>query len=129
MVYRQGWPSAYFNGSRSTQSLIDFALTLACNPNYIEHQNNSRSTTADTNLEISNPNPDITDKTSSTQFTTDKPLRGYDASLPAKAVTKDEVGNVQTPGTTTTVTTTSTVSTGDIAMPIKTTKSVVVSNP
>src|SRR5579872_1467632 len=36
LVYRGGWPVAFYNGPRETQALIDYALTLACQASYYE---------------------------------------------------------------------------------------------
>ena len=36
IVYRSGWPIAFYNGSRSVNAIIDYALTLACNIDYSE---------------------------------------------------------------------------------------------
>lgn len=37
LVYRDGYPVAFYNGARETQSLVDYSLTLACRGDYIEH--------------------------------------------------------------------------------------------
>lgn len=36
LVYRQGYPVAAYNGPRTTQSLTDYAMDMACNPHYRE---------------------------------------------------------------------------------------------
>lgn len=36
MVYRDGWPQAFYNGNISTQSLINYSLTKACVYSYNE---------------------------------------------------------------------------------------------
>lgn len=36
MVYRGGWPVAFYNGDRAIQPIIDYSLTLACKANYYE---------------------------------------------------------------------------------------------
>lgn len=36
MVYRGGWPQAYYNGELSYDALQNYALTLACKPGYYE---------------------------------------------------------------------------------------------
>ena len=36
LVYQNGWPIAFYNGERSVQSIIDYALTLACKAEYHE---------------------------------------------------------------------------------------------
>ena len=36
MVYRDGWPQAFYNGNIGTQSLINYALNKACVYSYNE---------------------------------------------------------------------------------------------
>ena len=36
LVYQNGWPVAFYNGERSVQSIVDYALTLACKAEYHE---------------------------------------------------------------------------------------------
>ncbi len=82
MVYQNGKAIAFYNGERSVQSLIDYALTLACRANYHEPFNVYGGMQADNNILISG----ITQygskqdpfKQVSTQFTSKENLRGYD---------------------------------------------------
>lgn len=101
MVYRQGWPAAMYNGSRTTQSILDFALSLACNPNYVEKINSFKSTTADENLDYNEPNYTTTEKTVSTEFTKDSPIRKIESTTKEEVIIKTATSK------------------GDIAMPIK----------
>ena len=39
LVYQNGWPVAFYNGERAVQSIIDYALTLACKAEYHEPLN------------------------------------------------------------------------------------------
>lgn len=39
LVYQNGWPIAFYNGERSVQSIVDYALTLACRADYHEPEN------------------------------------------------------------------------------------------
>ena len=93
LVYRRGWPKAFYNGQRATQPLIDYALTLATKPDYQEHESNFYSVQANTNLEMSGPKARIPPllRTKSTEYTVDTPLRGYAVEYPVRKVTQDEI--------------------------------------
>lgn len=36
LVYRDGWPQAFYNGDRTVSSIVDYALVQACEPEYHE---------------------------------------------------------------------------------------------
>lgn len=95
ITYRQGWPVAFYNGERSSQSLVDYSLTLACRAEYREEEQKFFSTTIDDNVETGNAKEIITEKrgnitlpprTSSTDYKTNTPLRGYDPTSSVKKV-------------------------------------------
>ncbi len=86
MVYRGGWPTAFYNGTLSTQAIIDFSMTLACRADYHEHVQKAYSQQARTNIQMTGVNhPEtqtygsirIPPRVTSEQFTTAQPLRGY----------------------------------------------------
>jgi hypothetical protein len=55
LVYRNGFPTACYNGPRNTQALTDFILLLACNSSYIEPVQNSASMVLDKNDDLKIP--------------------------------------------------------------------------
>ena len=101
LIYRQGWPAAMYNGERNSQAILDFALTLACNPNYIEKINSFKSTVSDENLSGIETKTEEKEKTSSKEFTRETPVRKSIKPMKEEVVIE------------------TTTSTGDIAMPIK----------
>lgn len=101
LVYRQGWPAAMYNGERNSQAILDFALTLACNPNYIEKINSFKSTVFDDILSSIETKTEDKEKTSSKEFTKETPVRKSIKSIEEEVVIETAM------------------STGDIAMPIK----------
>ena len=52
MVYQNGWPVAFYNGERSVQTFVDYALALACRSDYHEPINNYAGMQANNNLEM-----------------------------------------------------------------------------
>jgi len=95
LVYRKGWPTAFYNGSRSTQAIIDYTMTLACRADYHEHEQKGWSLKAESNIEISGINRYETQKygnitvpprTTSENYTTTQPMRGYSTSLETRVV-------------------------------------------
>jgi len=75
VVYRNHYPQAFYNGPRSVENIIDYALTLACDAQY--HERAQIRVGADTfNLAIpgtvASPIPNT-----STEFTLGKGLRQY----------------------------------------------------
>jgi hypothetical protein len=52
LVYRNGYPAAFYNGSREVQSIIDYALTLACEAGYYEHTQIPGSMQAETRIDM-----------------------------------------------------------------------------
>lgn len=78
LVYRQGWPVSFYNGERTVETLIDYALTLACQANYHEPQQLAGGMQAENRFEMTMTRP-FAPRTSSTQFVATNPIRGYDA--------------------------------------------------
>lgn len=100
MVYRKGWPVAFYNGHRATQPIIDYALTLACRGDYREEKHIFSSMTVNQNLEMPGANRYSVKKnsgtvlplrTESTEFVVSRPIRGFDSSAPVKAVEDSEI--------------------------------------
>lgn len=86
LAYRGGYPVAFFNGDRSVQAIIDWSMTLACEANYYERYNLASSIQAEATYQMT-PNsryPSDADplRTESSQYSTDKPIRGYNSNLP-----------------------------------------------
>jgi len=99
LVYRGGWPRAFYNGERSTQAIVDYSLTLACLSNYAETQQLSASTQVTTDLETTAARPYTDLRTVSTQYTGASPIRGRDLGLApvvrGSAEEKAEIARVQ----------------------------------
>lgn len=88
MVYRNGWPVAFYNGAREVQAIIDYALTLACQAGYYEIEQNGGSMQAEARIEMgphdvyrnteTEPNK-IRDN--SLQYNSQSPIRGFNPNL------------------------------------------------
>lgn len=52
IVYRQGWPKAFYNGPRVTQKLVDYAYVKAPQTNYIEMVQKMASSQVDNGLSM-----------------------------------------------------------------------------
>jgi len=77
LVYRTGFPVAFYNGERNVENFINYSLTLACQADYIEHQQIPAGMQPENDYEITAwkaYNPVLT---SSTQFTNVN-IRGYE---------------------------------------------------
>jgi len=81
LVYRGGWPVAFYNGQRAVQPLIDYALTLACEANYREPSQVAAGMQAENNLEMGGYNTTTDLPKLSTDFDVQKPLRNFQAQL------------------------------------------------
>ena len=76
LVYSKGWPKAFYNGDRGVQPLSDYLMQLACKDEYEEREQVSRGVSADNKvMMVGRTEPD--EKTSSTDFRTEKPSRYY----------------------------------------------------
>jgi hypothetical protein len=100
LVYRRGWPSAFYNGQRATQPIIDYVMTLACRADYHEHEQNYYSLQAVSNIEMTGVNKFETQKygsitipprTSSSNFKTSQPMRGYNNTIDTRYVTSNSI--------------------------------------
>lgn len=84
LVYQNGWPIAFYNGERAVQSIIDYALTLACKAEYHEPLNIFAGTTVpnDQNLLMKGVTqygiPANPFRKDSLAFSANENLRGYD---------------------------------------------------
>lgn len=79
LVYRGGWPVAFYNGERAVQPLVDYALTLACEANYREPAQLASGMQAESNYEMGGLGTGSTEMPKvSTDFGVQKPLRGFD---------------------------------------------------
>lgn len=94
LVYRRGWPKAFYNGQRTSQSLLDYALTLACKLDYQEQETNFYSMQANTNLETTAPKERSSGlgRVKSTEYTNETPLRGFITDTAVRKVLLEEIG-------------------------------------
>lgn len=92
LIYRRGFPVGFYNGDRSTSSIVDFSLTLACEVSYSEKNNRFLSAEVDNGVEMTGLRVhDSQKRTSSVEFTTAEPLRGYDSNYPVKPIDRSEI--------------------------------------
>jgi hypothetical protein len=85
LVYRQGWPQAFYNGERVVGSIIDYSLTLACVPKYTEKVQKFGSMEAENNLFMTGRNH-FEERTDSTQFTDINPVDRFNPTYPVATV-------------------------------------------
>lgn len=106
LVYRKRWPVAVYNGVREVQSIIDYALTLACEAGYYEILQVGGGMQAENKLEMGSynmyvnlPNEPPIVKKESIQYAPLEPIRGFNPKMqlkpteekePTKEVTKEE---------------------------------------
>lgn len=81
LVYRNGWPVAFYNGERAVQPIIDYALTLACQANYREPTQLAAGQQAETNIGMPGWASYEHDRRTSLEYTSDRPIRGYRADI------------------------------------------------
>lgn len=84
IVYRQGLPTAFYNGERNVQAIVDYSLTLACRSDYFEPVQVFGSTQVEDNFSMGGLTQ-YKHRTQSTQFTAANPVRKFN----------DKVGIVQ----------------------------------
>lgn len=89
VAYRNGWPTGGYNGARESGAIIDYALTLACDPDYYEpvliasgYQAESRYAMGPYNRNFDANGQPIRKLTSSQDFRVDAPVRGFNPNLP-----------------------------------------------
>jgi hypothetical protein len=76
IVYRKGLPKAYYNGDLSTSSIADYALTLACHPDYFETTKVGGSMEMETKLAMTLPLAYDAKRTLSGEYRTFDPIHG-----------------------------------------------------
>lgn len=86
MVYRNGWPVAFYNGERAVQPIIDYALTLACQANYREPDQLAAGMQGESNIGMPGWVSYNDRRRTSLQYTSDRPIRGYRADIDNFAV-------------------------------------------
>jgi len=90
MVYRKGYPAAFYNGDRSVSAILNWSQTMACKDSYFERTQLAAGVQAEATYQMppydpyghdprGRDNPLLSD---SSQFRTDAPIRGYDPNLP-----------------------------------------------
>lgn len=77
IVYRNGWPVAFYNGERNVQAIIDYSLTLACKSEYYETIQLFGSMKATDNFEMGGLKEYDPKRTESIQYTANNPVRQY----------------------------------------------------
>jgi hypothetical protein len=91
MVYRKRWPVAVYNGPREVQSLIDYALTLACEAGYYETLQVGGSMQADKRVEMGGYKPYSAAtnnvRKQSLEYKPDDTVRGFNPDVPLTPVT------------------------------------------
>lgn len=78
LVYRGGWPQAFYNGNRTTADILNYSLQLACKACYSEHTQTFKGVQVDYNKQITSDNPKEKDYKSSSEFK-NSDYRGYRA--------------------------------------------------
>lgn len=96
LVYRGGYPAAFYNSDRSVPAIVDWAMTTACSSSYYEREQLAAGVQAEATYQMPPFDPYGIDsrnnplRTSSIQFRTDAPIRGYDPNLPVTYVGSPE---------------------------------------
>lgn len=86
LTYRGGRPQAFYNGSISTQALVNYSFQLACKPGYVELSQLSSNMAVSDNLQVEAFKEDKTVYTNSTQFTTANAFSGFNPNVPITRV-------------------------------------------
>jgi len=86
LVYRDGFPQAFYNGSRDVANLVDFILTLACQATYHERQQ-VRYGADVSHFGISGTSSPQTIPDSSTAYESSSAFRNYGISAAQSATT------------------------------------------
>ena len=86
LTYRGGRPQAYYNGSISTQALVNYSFQLACKPGYVELSQLPSNMAVTDNLQVEAFKEDKTQYTNSTQFTTANAFSGFNPNVPLTRV-------------------------------------------
>ena len=84
LVYRNGWPAAFYNGEREVQSIVDYSMTLACNAGYHEILNLPASIKVDKNYEMTGWKEYKSQRKSSVEYKSGSPVRVYDDKIPVE---------------------------------------------
>ena len=87
LTYRQGRPVAFYNGERSTNAFVNYALTLAFNSGYFERNNVREGVSVDNDFAMTGffgyKNPPVSQ---SKDFKSDVSLTGYNQNEPVYRV-------------------------------------------
>jgi hypothetical protein len=98
IVYSGGWPKAFYNGRRIVQSIVGYSLTLACQADYVEREQNFASMQVASNVQVNTPTKFITPFTTSQQFQGDD-IRGYNSGITYASSNSNVSMRPQSPGT------------------------------
>ncbi len=100
LVYREGLPTASYNGERSVGAMTNWALTLACRFDYTEMAQEFGGAQIENNIEMSGVRTyseafkEGSTKTASTEFKANEDIRGYDPSKGVRLVSRSEMKEV-----------------------------------
>jgi hypothetical protein len=89
LVYRKGWPQAFYNGERVVGAIIDYSLTLACNSDYTEKIQRFGSMEVQNNLFMTGRNR-FEPRADSTEYTNVNPVDRYNPTYPLAVVGSPE---------------------------------------
>ena len=79
IVYRDGWPKAFYNGNRSVGAIADYALTLACVYNYNEPVQLTAGVHIDNSVGMAGWSEYKTPRTNSTQYISGSGIRQFNS--------------------------------------------------
>lgn len=89
LVYRKRWPVAIYNGPREVQSIIDYALTLACQAGYYEPAQVGGSMQGENRVSMGPYQPYMNIagapdriRQTSVQYDATQPIRGFNPNIP-----------------------------------------------
>lgn len=95
IVYRAGWPVAFYNGAREVGSIIDYSLTMACRANYYEPIQGAGGMQAESRVEMGPVKETYGTgpvRASSSEYSINVPVRGFQPTEPLVAVGSVEAG-------------------------------------
>lgn len=96
LVYQRGWPKGFFNGERTVETFVDYALTLACQAGYEEHEHLARSMQVENRLVMISPGVPGPMRTKSVEYIGTSPIRHYNPSFtPVVRGSKEEADAIR----------------------------------
>ena len=77
LSYQNGWPVAFYNGERSVGTIAEWALTLACRPQYYEPMQLAGGIQVDQDFEMGGWKEYTPPRVDSLEYTIASPIRKY----------------------------------------------------